>query len=310
MSNRNPVITIGITAWREGEALRECWDSVLAQTDDRWTAVLVLDGDADEATRRVFDQLSDQRLVKEASDINRGPYPNRNRAFELTRTPLHFYLDGDDQLPAEAVHHVLQVAAAHPDAGIIYGDYQQFGDRQDLLRWPMAPRPNDFVFGQPIPGACVYRRDVWQHLGGFAAELARGNADYDFHLGACERDVISVHCGKVFYHYRRTARGSVSTQYARRIHETHAIMVERHPRFFADRRRRDRFLGLGHLQTAVALWNAGQGDEAKKHAELALVSHRLAVDVGAWGAVGRVLSNLKLRDGRRSTDSTPRNPPL
>ncbi len=30
------LITIGITCYREGDLLRECWESVLAQTDDRW----------------------------------------------------------------------------------------------------------------------------------------------------------------------------------------------------------------------------------------------------------------------------------
>jgi len=37
-----PLITIGITCCREGDLLRECWDSVLAQTDDRWVAVVDL----------------------------------------------------------------------------------------------------------------------------------------------------------------------------------------------------------------------------------------------------------------------------
>jgi hypothetical protein len=37
-----PLITIGITCYKEGDWLRECWESVLAQTDDRWEAVLVI----------------------------------------------------------------------------------------------------------------------------------------------------------------------------------------------------------------------------------------------------------------------------
>ena len=35
------LITIGITCYREGDLLRECWESVLAQTDDRWVAMFV-----------------------------------------------------------------------------------------------------------------------------------------------------------------------------------------------------------------------------------------------------------------------------
>jgi len=45
------LITIGITCYREGDLLRECWESVLAQTDDRWVAVLELNAQRRNPTR-------------------------------------------------------------------------------------------------------------------------------------------------------------------------------------------------------------------------------------------------------------------
>ena len=52
---KSHLITIGICCFREGEWLRECWESVLAQDDDRWEAVLVMDGGADEKTSNILD---------------------------------------------------------------------------------------------------------------------------------------------------------------------------------------------------------------------------------------------------------------
>ena len=58
------LITIGITCFREGEWLRECWESVLTQTDDRWQAVIVMDGGADDKTKEVFESLEHPKLKK------------------------------------------------------------------------------------------------------------------------------------------------------------------------------------------------------------------------------------------------------
>jgi glycosyltransferase involved in cell wall biosynthesis len=296
----DPRITIGITAWREGDKLRQCWQSVLAQTDPRWEAVLVLDGGADEATRAVYDALTHSRLRKEAAPDNRGPYPNRNRAFALSATPLHFYLDADDQLVPDSVKLVLATFDAHPDADIVYGDYQNFGSRDDVSSFPRSVTWDDFALGQPLPGPCAYRVSLWQRFGGYAAELARGNGDYEFHIAAAEAGSRAVHCGAVFYRYHRTRGLSVSSSYNRRYHETHQIMVDRHPEFFADPRRRARFLGLAHFRTALAQWGAGERRAGLHHLAVALWGNRLWRDPGVWRYLLNMLWNMVWQWARRA----------
>ena len=288
-----PLITIGITAYREKDLLSACWQSVLAQTDPRWEAVLVLDGGADAATRALFDSLSHPKLRKEAGEVNRGPYPTRNRAFALTNTPFHFYLDGDDQLLPDSVALVLGAFASHPEADFVYGDYQLFGDSARILHYPAQPSLDDYAFAQPVPGPCAYRVEAWRALGGFSDELARGNGDYDFHLGLAEAGRSGVHVGRPFYRYHTSQGPKVSRSYERRYHETHATMVARHPTLFADRRRRDRFLGLAHWRTAVACWNAAEPGQAMRHTYTALLGCRLAFDVAAWPKISKYALRVK-----------------
>src|SRR5205807_10252332 len=126
--------TIGISCFNEGDWLLECWESVLAQTDDRWVAVLVMDGGASAQTREIFERLDHPKLRKFAMPENVGPYPTRNKAFELTRAPYHFYLDGDDQLMPNAVRLVLKTFDQHPDAAFVYGNYQCFGSQNEVWR--------------------------------------------------------------------------------------------------------------------------------------------------------------------------------
>ncbi len=40
-------VQIGITVYNEGSYLKEAWDTVVNQTDNRWNAIMVMDGGAD-----------------------------------------------------------------------------------------------------------------------------------------------------------------------------------------------------------------------------------------------------------------------
>ncbi|MBM4430741.1 MAG: glycosyltransferase [Chloroflexi bacterium] len=284
MPMSEPLITIGITCYSEGDWLLECWESVLSQTDDRWVAVLVMDGTTYQCTREIFEQLEHPKLRKYAMPTNVGPYPTRNKAFELTETPYHFYLDGDDQLLPDSVALVLEAFAQHPEAGFVYGDYECFGARHEIWRYPHEVTPDDLVEGQPTPGPCAYKKQLWEQLGGYAPELARGNADYDFLIGAAEAGIKGYHCGQVFYRYRIGHAGKVSSSYGQRYHETHEIIVRCHPYFFNDRRRRNRFLALGYKRAAYTSHAAA---DLKRASELAWAAlrHGMWDDYKLWSLV-------------------------
>lgn len=257
------MITIGITCCGEGDWLLECWQSVLAQTDDRWTAVLVMDGTMHPRTREIFEKLEHPKLRKYAMLANVGPYPTRNKAFEMTETPYHFYLDGDDQLLPDSVALVLGTFARHPDAGFVYGDYEYFGSEQSIKHFPRAYTANDLLTGHHPTGPCAYRKAAWEQLGGFASELARGAGDFDFHIGLMEAGITGRHCGTVFYRYR-AGHASVSGSHRAQRGEKFEIMVRRHPRFFQDPQTRRQFLAHGYERAAVANQVAGNLQQAAR----------------------------------------------
>lgn len=284
MPTADALITIGITCFNEGDWLLECWDSVLAQTDDRWVAVLVLDGGASGRTQEIFDQLEHPKLRKFSTSQNVGPYPSRNKAFELTDTPYHFYLDADDQLVPESVALTIRTFEEHPEAAFVYGDYECFEARNEVWRYPKTIESAALVESQQTPGACAYKKETWQALGGFSVELARGNADYDFLIGAFESGLTGIHCSHTFYRYRVGHPSKISQSYNCRYHETHEVMVRRHPRFFSVPARRRRFLERGYRRAAVANRNEGHAKEAARLAALALRQH-LSSDLELWNAL-------------------------
>ncbi len=273
----NPLITIGITCFSEGDWLLECWESVLEQTDERWTAALVMDGNTEQRTKEIFDMLSHPKLLKFAFAENVGPYRARNKAFEITETPYHFYLDADDQLAPDAVATVLEAFQRFPEAAYVYGDLELFGARNGLWRAPISFTADDLLLDVRPPGPCAYSKSLWERLGGFAEELADGMADYDFFFGAYEKGAKGVHCGKAIYKSRIGHAGRVSQSYRHRYHEKCEIIIRRHPQFFSDPDRRLRLMARGYAVSADTCFHKGLYRQSREYALQAMTYGNITV---------------------------------
>jgi glycosyltransferase involved in cell wall biosynthesis len=264
------LITIGITCWREGELLRQCWESVFNQTCSDWEAVLVLDGGADPETQRVFEEVSDTRVRKVRNDNNLGPYRTRNRALAETRTTLHYYLDGDDELIPEAIERVLAWGKKVPNADIYYTDLLTSRSKSSNVYLPSPTNISAeiFVQGRPLYGASIIRTELWERIGGYREEFGWTLGDYDFYMTAWEAGAVFCHIPEPLYVYKRRP-GSVSDTYAHEYHEIYRLLIERHPRIFADPVAKNRFMALGYISAATALFGKMRMQEAEAMARQA-----------------------------------------
>ena len=72
-------ITIGIITYNEGNYLLEAWGSILFQTDDRWEAIMVLDGGTDR--KKIFPKIEHPKLKKFVFKENQRPYIYLNKVY-------------------------------------------------------------------------------------------------------------------------------------------------------------------------------------------------------------------------------------
>jgi len=261
--NSSPSITIAICCFREGDWLRECWDSVLSQTDNRWEAVMVLDGGADAKTTSIFNAIEHPRLRKHVCNENLRHGGTRNLAFEQTRTPYHFYVDADDLLVPDSVAWLLQGFKECPDAAMVYGDIQLFGDRNELRQNPDEMTPDILARLDALQGSgAAYSMTAWRAVGGLAKEMWASGSDFDFNIGLCEKGFKFHRIPKLVYLYRRY-NTSNSENNAYRCWEKHEMMVRRHPVFFADAARKSAFLATAYTYSFRALYEANDLARAK-----------------------------------------------
>lgn len=155
-------------------------DSLRAQTETRWRAVLVDDGSTDD-TAAVFAAAArdDARFQVLRHEASRGLGAARNAAIDLVDTPLLGFLDGDDELTPQALAR-LTGTLAETGSDLVAGAYVRSrfdGERyvpgrvQPWVAAATAPeRHGTTVFEHPAASANIVawskvsRTELWTGL--------------------------------------------------------------------------------------------------------------------------------------------------
>ena len=130
--NNYPLITVGITCYREGEYLINAWKSLESQSSKDWKAIMVLDGAADSRTRHIFKTIKHSNLKKITQMRNMGPYHCRTLAIENAETPWYFHLDADDLLPQDSIKQVLENIIKYPLMDYFWGKCLFFSKKKSF----------------------------------------------------------------------------------------------------------------------------------------------------------------------------------
>jgi glycosyltransferase involved in cell wall biosynthesis len=119
-----PVLVSVITVCLDAEEhLRETMDSLLAQTYGD-LEYIVVDGGSTDATLdivREYEPLFGERM-RWVSEPDDGLYDAMDKGIAMARGGLIGILNASDLLSPEAVQRAVETLAAHPEAGVVFGD--------------------------------------------------------------------------------------------------------------------------------------------------------------------------------------------
>ena len=187
---------------------RECVQSVLSQSYQRWELCLCDDGSGDPELTRAMEDFADgdPRIKVLAMDENRGISRATNEALAVATGEFVVLLDHDDELEVDALAEIAAEVIADEAVDVIYSDE----DKLDELDRPFMPhfKPDwdpDLLLAYPYLGhVMAVRHELLQRIGGFRPEFD-GSQDYDVMLRATELARRVVHIPKVLYHWRVVA---------------------------------------------------------------------------------------------------------
>ena len=141
----------------QGRFIRDCIESVFAQTGVAWEHLVIDAGSTDET----ISVLKQYPHVQWVSEPDRGMCDGINKGFRRATGDWLMWLNADDYLLPGALAKVAAFAEAKPDADVIYGDCLFVRESKTVIR---RKREHDFDFsillfyGCYIPSTSTFLR--------------------------------------------------------------------------------------------------------------------------------------------------------
>jgi GT2 family glycosyltransferase/polysaccharide pyruvyl transferase WcaK-like protein len=204
-----PLISILVPVYNPAEPLlRKAIESVLRQEYTKWELCLADDASTKPHVKRMLQEFAqrDPRVRVVYREKNGHISEASNSALELATGEFSALLDHDDELTPDALSSVVWELNQHPDACLVYSDYDRIDDHGVPSDAFFKPDWNpDLLLSQNyICHLAIYRTALLRKIGGFRREL-EGSQDWDLALRVteqCRADQIR-HIPRILYHWRK-----------------------------------------------------------------------------------------------------------
>jgi glycosyltransferase involved in cell wall biosynthesis len=168
--------------------LWEAFHSVLAQRHQDWHHVIVDDASRDGCAAQIAKYVDRQDMRGRATSVrlgeNVGPAEGFNVAIRAMPADCDWVccVDSDDKIDARYLSEAAEAVTADPRLNVVYAPCRHFGSVHSVYRFrPFNPR--DMLSQCHIPGQAIYRRSLWDAVGGHDVTMRSGE-DWDFFIRA------------------------------------------------------------------------------------------------------------------------------
>ncbi len=226
-----PRVSVVTPVFNAGAWLRQTLDSVAAQTFPDWEHVLVDDGSTDPTTRALLEAAAARPGVAVHRTPNAGPARARNLAIERARGAYVLALDADDWLaPTFLARTVAALDAAPSTVGVVHTWVNLVGTHHGVWRTGPFALP-ELASRCTIHVSSLYRRAVWEQVGGYDPAFVESWEDWDFWLGAVAHGWEGRCVPEALAFYRRTpgSREIRSRDAAATARLTRALVAKHRP---------------------------------------------------------------------------------
>ena len=209
-----PLAEIIVPVYNAAGFLEACLDSILAQTEPNWRAILVDDGSTDDSAAICQRYVSRDERFTLIRQPNQGVSAARNTGIRAACAPYLLFTDADDQLSPVLLSAALEAQRQHPHS-VVFWSFRDSLDALDLQPPlnPAAPCPSSSLAALHMSGvlcpvytklydrALLWEEEIRFETGKSLGEDMMFNLDY---LRACQRrqpDFTLLNLDKAYYFY-------------------------------------------------------------------------------------------------------------
>lgn len=175
MMDRVPKVSVACAWYNRADYIHDTLDSLLAQDLDNFEIVLVNDGSPDPRVREILDSYDDPRL-RIIHQENTGFTTAIRRAISASKAPfIAIQGSGDISRPAR-LRLQWEALQATPSVAIVGCHYEieNMVTGQHAAVVPQTPQMGDIRFTGISHGELMYRREIYDRVGGYRTIFAVG----------------------------------------------------------------------------------------------------------------------------------------
>ena len=205
------MVSIVLPTYNGSRYLARSLVSCLCQSYSEIEVIAVNDGSTDDTLSILLKFAEkDSRLRVINLTKNVGLPRALNAGFEHARGEFLTWTSDDNYYAENAIEEMVKFLEAHPEIDFVYTDYIIVDEEDRVLGYRRVSEPESIIF-QNIVGPCfLYRRRVYERLGGYDPNYALAE-DYEYWLRVlCHFRALPLH--RPLYYYRRH-RASLSTKF-------------------------------------------------------------------------------------------------
>ena len=199
-------IAVIIPCFNDGKLLREALASL--EGAEPLEVVVVNDHSTDEETQQQLSEVEASGTRVLHHDRNLGVAAGRMTGLAATSAPYVFPLDSDDLAEPTSLSAMADCLDSHPEAGVCFGDYREFGDSELVRAVPEWLDPYRVAYTNEYPVSSLFRRSLLKEVGGWRTrEQLATFEDWDLWMYLAARGERGIHAGRGRITYRRRLHG-------------------------------------------------------------------------------------------------------
>lgn len=231
-SAKKPLVSVIIRCYNQAEFLPDVLESIARQTFTDWECIVNDDGSPDD-TADIFEQFK-QKYPDKKFDLLRTPNGGLSTALNVGIEASHgkyiLPLDADDKIEPEYLAETVRILEENPQFSIVYVDEQNFGNATHVHSKGDSTLRNQ-LFANVHDYCSLFRREVWETVGGYSPAMYLGGEDWNFWISAAKHNFVSYHLKKPLFFYRNRENTMVSVvKYS--MEEVQAYIVLHHPELY------------------------------------------------------------------------------
>jgi glycosyltransferase involved in cell wall biosynthesis/Tfp pilus assembly protein PilF len=233
---KTPRVSVVIPCYKQAQFLPEAVESVVAQTFCDWELIIVNDGSPDN-TSAVAGQLIAKypgKTIHLIEQPNGGLSFARNAGIRAAKGQYILPLDADDRVDSTILQKLVPVLDRQPAVGFAYTHIKHFGAIHTEFPLPDFDRQTLVEKDNIICVCALFRKSVWEQVGGYNESMREGYEDWDFWIGCVAAGWEGYCLHEPLFYYRKSGQSMLSEANQKRPGLIARIVLN-HPKLYSER---------------------------------------------------------------------------